>query len=68
MISIMPSNSMEILNLVRTIANTQTSHFVFHLGMVTQCTRFERIPPKEDPRKLDMYIQVTTNEIDSFQY
>jgi hypothetical protein len=28
------------------------------LGIVTQCTRFDRLASNSDPRKMDMYIQV----------
>lgn len=60
MISIMQLNSLEILNLVNIFSsrNSRFSFFAFDIGMVTQCTRFDKLAANSEPRKMDMYIQV----------
>ena len=51
-------NSLEMLNLVNTSFFSERIFMEFDLGMVTQCTRFDKLAANSEPRKMDIYIQV----------
>ena len=51
-------HSNEMLNLVKTNFFSQRIFMEFDLGMVTQCTRFDKLAANSEPREMDMYIQV----------
>ena len=60
----MQSNFSEMLNSVRHRTNfiCPSENELFQ-GIVTQCTRFDRLASNSDPRKMDMYIQVCRSSI-----
>ena len=51
-------NSSAMLNSVRFFFTRFIYPFALSSGVVTQCTRFDRLMSNSDPRKMDMYIQV----------